>query len=97
MNAIDENLQITGNALLGSTDVLGQLPQSLGQFSHPGHIGGQLQITDNPTMLYCAAREIGCCVSHGSDVISGNKTASDAGCAHSWCYAQNGNSCPFQY
>lgn len=97
MNSIDGNLVITNNALIGSTETLGQPSTALGMFSHPGHIGGQLTVTGNPDLLYCTAREIGCCVSHGSDVISANKTANDNGCAHSWCYASNGNSCPFQY
>jgi hypothetical protein len=85
--SIDLDLQITNNALL----------TSLGQLSHSGRIGGQMLIQNNGSMLYCAAREVGCCVSHASDVISGNKTTNDNGCAHSWCYAQNGNACPFQY
>ncbi len=84
---IDLNMQITNNALLAS----------LGQLAHSTRIGQQLQVENNGTLLYCNAREIGCCVSHTSDIISGNKTANDNGCPHSWCYASNGNSCPFQY
>jgi hypothetical protein len=87
LTTIDANLEIANNAIL----------TSLGELAHTGWIGGQLEIMNNASLLYCQAREVGCCVGHGSDIISGNKTSTDANCPHSWCFAQNNNSCPFQY
>lgn len=81
------DMQITNNALL----------TNLGELAHSSRIGGELIVENNAQLTYCSAREIGCCVAHTSDVISGNKTNNDNGCAHSWCYAANNNSCPYQY
>ena len=71
--------------------------QSVGQLAHTGYFDTTFVFQNNPSLSYCAIREIGCCVSHTGDTVTGNFGTSCNSGPHSWCYAQNGNTCPYQY
>jgi hypothetical protein len=89
---VEQALTITNNAAL--TD--------LGYFKYLGGVNGiaplGINISNNSQLNYCEAREIGCCVGHSgkASISTGNKGTS-CSTGHSWCWAANGNSCPYQY
>ena len=70
---------------------------SVGQLAHTGYFDTTFTVTNNPKLSYCVIREVGCCVAHTADTISGNLGTSCNSGPHSWCYAQNGNTCPYVY
>jgi len=88
---IEGALTITNNAKL--TEV--------GEFDHL--TGAEtIDVSNNASLDYCEAREIGCCVpdSDPQNVataqIAANKTTTCTG-ASSWCYAPDGNKCHNDY
>jgi hypothetical protein len=86
---VEVSLSITGNAKL--TD--------LGSFKRLQGVNGAVNITNNSSLDFCEARQVGCCVGHNgtAQVSSGNKTTSCNNGSHSWCWADNGGSCPYSY
>jgi hypothetical protein len=87
---VETNLTITNNAKL----------TELGQFTHLSSVNYVINITNNPQLDYCEAREIGCCVSHPgtASISTGNKNHTCSTTAPKpWCYADHGNSCPYSY
>jgi hypothetical protein len=84
---IEGALTITNNAKL--TEV--------GEFDHLA--GAEtISVSTNAALDYCEAREIGCCVPHGTEtaLIQGNKNTQCNG-PSSWCFQPNGNQCDGNY
>lgn len=87
---VETNLTVTNNAKL----------TELGQFTHMSSVNYVINVTNNPALDYCEAREVGCCVSHSgtAQVSTGNKNHTCSNTAPKpWCYADHGNSCPYSY
>ncbi|MEO8552166.1 MAG: hypothetical protein ABI678_19445 [Kofleriaceae bacterium] len=87
---VESSLTITNNAKL----------TELGQLTHLSAVNYVINITNNPQLDYCEAREIGCCVSHPNtaSISTGNKNHTcSTSAAKPWCYADHGNSCPYLY
>jgi hypothetical protein len=84
---VELNLTVTNNAAL----------TELGGFTKLLGVNGIINVTNNATLDYCQAQEIGCCVGHNGTALisSGNKNHTCA--THPSCWAANGDRCLYSY
>jgi hypothetical protein len=84
---VEVNLTVTNNAKL----------TELGAFTKLLGVNGLINITNNTTLDYCQALEVGCCVGHNgtASISTGNKNHTCA--TQPSCWAANGNKCLYTY
>ncbi len=94
--SITNNPMLTGVPVPAMSQISGAVTISgdtaltdLGQLSHTGRIVGEVTISNDPALDYCAAHEVDCCVPTGTVTITGLKQ--DNNC-HSYCFT---NACPY--